>query len=251
MKEYIGEEWKEIVFDFEYTNESRFEISNHGRIRSFNKSSNGNILKGSMVNGYRIIGLKFFKQRDPKIQLQLDTMQEQVSKLSKQLTLMKKKGENQSKIDDTTTLLVSLQKNLKKKYADETLSRTIYWRQLVHRVVAEYFILKPSEKHTLVAHLDYEKLNNKASNLVWMTPEENYIHQQGSPYVIKDKAGRKGVIRLHSKAMKLTVTRVMLLKKMLNEGKPMKELVRFFKVTETQILRIKRGENWKDVEPAP
>jgi hypothetical protein len=42
----------------------------------------------------------------------------------------------------------------------------------------------------------------------------------------------------------------MLLKKLLNQGKPMRTLVKQFKVTNTQILRIKRGENWADVEAA-
>jgi len=45
-------------------------------------------------------------------------------------------------------------------------------------------------------------------------------------------------------------TKVMLMKKMINQGKPMKQLVRQFKVTDTQISRIKRGENWADIEAA-
>jgi hypothetical protein len=43
----------------------------------------------------------------------------------------------------------------------------------------------------------------------------------------------------------------MLLKKLLNEGKPMKQLIKQFKITDTQILRIKRGENWSSVAAAP
>ena len=35
----------------------------------------------------------------------------------------------------------------------------------------------------MVAHLDYDKLNNRTTNLKWMTPDENYKHQQNSPYV--------------------------------------------------------------------
>ncbi len=42
----------------------------------------------------------------------------------------------------------------------------------------------------------------------------------------------------------------MLLKKLLNQGKPIKQLVKQFKVTDTQIFRIKRGENWADIEAA-
>ena len=42
----------------------------------------------------------------------------------------------------------------------------------------------------------------------------------------------------------------MLMKKLINQGKPMKQLVKLFKVTDTQILRIKRGENWADIKAA-
>jgi len=250
MKEYIGEQWKEIKFDFDYANKARFEISNYGRVRSFHKMSNGNILKLSMINGYEKISLKLIKPRDIKVQSQLDSLEEQVTILAKRIAEMKKNKESDIDIKDTTTLLNTIKQNLKKKYADDTKTRTIHWHSLTHRLVAEYFLDKPSEEYTVVAHIDYEKLNNRPFNLVWMTKAENFVHQKKSPYVIKDKIARTGVIRDNSKATKLTVTRVMLLKKMLNEGKPMKELVRFFKVTETQILRIKRGENWKDVEAA-
>jgi len=33
-------------------------------------------------------------------------------------------------------------------------------------------------------------MNNGASNLKWMTTEENYKHQQSSPHVIKEKKDR-------------------------------------------------------------
>ncbi len=251
MTEYIGEQWKTIEFNFEYTNEARFEISNYGRIRSFHKTSNGNVLKGSTINGYKIIRLKFFTPREKEVQAQLTYLQEQVQKLSKHLTQMKKNGVSKESITETQAVLETVKESLKKKFAADTKSRTINWHSLIHRLVAEHFLVKPTEAHTIVAHLDHEKNNNKESNLKWMTPEENYQHQQTSPYVIKEKQEKRTGNKSKSKATKLTVTKVMLLKKMLNQGKPMKELVRFFKVTETQIIRIKRGENWKEVEPAP
>jgi hypothetical protein len=249
-KTYIGEQWKTVEFDFEYTNEIRVEISNFGRIRTFHKTSNGNIINGSMTSGYRIVRLKFFTPRDKDLQTQLDYLQQQVFKLTKQVSLMKKAGESETAINETTKLLDNLKLNLKKKFADDTKSRTIHWHSLIHRLVADYFLQKPSDEHTIVAHLDHEKLNNRVGNLKWMTPTENYEHQTNSPYVIKERSQKKEVNRYNSKATKLTVTRVMLLKKMLNQGKPMKQLVKLFKVTETQIIRIRRGENWKDITAA-
>ena len=49
---------------------------------------------------------------------------------------------------------------------------------------------------------------------------------------------------------KLTVTKVMFVKKLLNEGKPVKTLAKQFKVSENQILNIKNNKNWGFVEAA-
>ena len=62
---YSGEKWKTLVFDFEFTSDCRYEISDFGRLRSFNNVADGNMLNGSSINGYRIIRLKFFRPRDP------------------------------------------------------------------------------------------------------------------------------------------------------------------------------------------
>ena len=42
----------------------------------------------------------------------------------------------------------------------------------------------------------------------------------------------------------------MFLKKLLNEGKTIKSLAKQFKVSETQILNIKKEKNWGSVEAA-
>lgn len=49
-------------------------------------------------------------------------------------------------------------------------------RFLVHRLVAQYFI--PSNGKPHVNHIDGDKLNNKASNLEWVTCSENHLHAQ-------------------------------------------------------------------------
>jgi hypothetical protein len=55
-KDFPGEQWKTVWFDFEFTNDFRLEVSSFGRLRTFNKVSDGNLIKGSMINGYRIVG---------------------------------------------------------------------------------------------------------------------------------------------------------------------------------------------------
>lgn len=42
----------------------------------------------------------------------------------------------------------------------------------------------------------------------------------------------------------------MLIKKRLNEGKSLSILAKQFKVTTTQLSRIKRGINWNDIQAA-
>jgi hypothetical protein len=249
-KSLPGEQWKTITFDFEFTNEGSIQISNFGRLRTFNKLSDGNLVSGSMINGYRIIRLKFYSPRDEKIQTRLNYLQQQVFKLARKLKSLKDNKSPKKTINETEELLNSLRRNLSKKFQDDLKERTINYHSLVHRLVAAYFLKKPTAKQTIVAHLDYDKLNNKAANLKWMTPEENYKHQQNSPHVIKDKQQRRSNYNRNSGTAKLTVTKVMLLKKMLNQGKPMKQLVKQFKITDTQIFRIKRGENWTDIQAA-
>lgn len=260
-REYPGEKWKEINFDFEYTNKCRLEVSNFGRIRTFNVLSDGNILHGSMINGYRIIRLKFYSPRDAKIEAKFQFIQQQITKLTKKISPLKQSIKIRKKKDDayfsslkvveeTSQLLTSLKKNLSEQYAQDLKDRTIHYHCLVHRLVAEYFCQRPSEAHSVVGHIDHNKLNNAANNLIWMTPQENSTHQQKSPHVIAAKKDRSHTRIEHSKATKLTVTKVMLLKKLLNQGKPMRMLVKQFKITDTQILRIKRGENWADVQAA-
>ena len=83
-----------------------------------------------------------------------------------------------------------------------------------------------------------------------MTPDENYAHQKQSPLVINETINRRLQRKEDSKTAKLSVTKVMLMKKLINEGKSIKQLVKFFKVTDTQIIRIKKGENWGEVEAA-
>jgi HNH endonuclease/NUMOD4 motif/Helix-turn-helix domain of resolvase len=249
-KSMPGERWKNVEFNFEYASDNRIEVSNFGRIRTFNRLSNGNILEGSMINGYKIIRLKFFAERDEVAERKFVYHNKQIAKFTIKLRQMERDKETKTAIKEATTLLNSLRDNQRKKLAADWKSRATNYHSLVHRLVAEYFLKQPSEKHTVVSHLDYNKLNNRASNLKWMTHEENVIHQRSSPNVIAEKEKRRTSDSKSNRSTKLTVIKVMLLKKLLNEGKPVKSLVKQFKVSDMQIYRIKSGENWGDVHAA-
>jgi len=246
-----GEKWKNVNFSFEHTNEYKLEISNFGRMRSFNKLSNGNILKGSITEGYKIIRLKFFKPSDPLTFKKVQILQKKIANTLKKIRLLKEKGEPLSVVKQSELDLRKIKTVYSKHLAQNTKDRTIHYHSLTHRLVANYFLSAPSSKKTIVAHLDFDKLNNDVKNLKWMTPEENYAHQQKSPYVIEERERRLVYGPTISKNIKLTVTKVMLLKKMLNEGrKTVTHLAKQFKVSDMQIIRIRRGENWSFVPAA-
>ncbi len=247
---FNGERWKPVQINIEHSNTNRLEVSSFGRVRSFNKISDGNILEGSLINGYKIIRAKLYRERDEETSRKLLYHQKQIAKFADKVKLMTANKESKAAIKEASTLLESLRKTHQKRMYDDIKGRTINYHSLVHRLVASYFLKPPTKEQTVVSHLDYDKLNNRASNLKWMTIEENQLHQKDSPYVIAELQKRRERGGSNNGKTKLTVTKVMLLKKLLNEGKTLKALVKQFKVTDTQILRIKRGENWGDVQAA-
>jgi len=116
----------------------------------------------------------------------------------------------------------------------------------IYKLVAQYFIPKTSDDQVHVIHLDYQRSNDDVRNLKWVTEEERFVHMQKSPLVIQARKNRlqpATAINGH----KLTVTRVMLIKKLLANPKQttrLKMIAKQFGVSEMQIRRIKSGENW-------
>ncbi len=249
-KDFPGEKWKKVNFDFKFTNKYVLEVSNHGRLRSTNKFFDGALLAGSFVNGYKIIRLKFFKERDAATQKSFDNMQKSAATLTRKIKKLTEAKAKKSEIKEVQDQLKNLKTKMSEKFAADAKLRVIYFQKLVHRIVAENFLPKPAASKTVVAHMDFIKENNKATNLKWMSPEENYKHQQKSPNVIEEKKLRRENRQRPSTTTKLNTSKVQQLKKMLNQGKPIKQLVAKFGITDTQILRIKRGENWGNVEAA-
>jgi hypothetical protein len=182
-KEIAKEQWKKVKFDFTYANKFTLEVSNLGRVRTFNTISNGNILNGSMIKGYKIIRLKMFTQRDAKVQAKFDADQQKVFKLARQLKAKIANKEPKASIKEATIFLEKFKADLK--------SRTINYHSLIHRLVANAFLKAPKKTEIFVGHLDHKKLNNNADNLKWMTAEENYAHQLKNPVLIKAQKVRR------------------------------------------------------------
>ncbi len=116
---------------------------------------------------------------------------------------------------------------------------------LVHKITAELFIAKTEELQDTVIHLDWNKSNNHFSNLQWVTKNESYkrmfkrIHD-------KRRNSKEKVITYS----KLNAEDVLQIKSMLNRRITQNVIAKLFCVSEMQITRIKRGENWSHVQIA-
>ncbi len=118
------------------------------------------------------------------------------------------------------------------------------------KLIAEFFVPKTAENQTFVLHLDRKRDNDDYRNLKWATREEMIDFSNKSPSVIN---ARKKLIEhnLNANGRKLTVTKVMLIKKILSKSEQttrLKMIAKQFGVSEMQIRRIKSGENWSQVK---
>ena len=86
-----AEKWATVKFDFNFTNNMRLEVSNLGRVRSFTKIADGKILKGSVINGYRVISMKLYKPRELKMEKRLSFLKQQITKLNGKITPIRSK----------------------------------------------------------------------------------------------------------------------------------------------------------------
>lgn len=244
-RSFYNEVWKDVVFEGDYTNKFGLQVSDYGRVRSTNLLTGKpvQLLAGSLQEGYVIIRKKLFTPQLAAARKKLDAMREEIAMLSSELN---------SKAGIEHNISAKELKDRKRKYANamhsETKKRTTNIGLLVHRMVADFWCDKPSADHVLVIHKDFNKVNNHYTNLQWATMSDSIAHQQLSPNMIAEKAKRKDGTRKGNQ--KLTVIRVMLIKKRLLEGRTMRQLAKQFKVTETQIARIKKGENWANVPAA-
>jgi hypothetical protein len=119
---------------------------------------------------------------------------------------------------------------------------TIY----IHREVARMFNKKGSAKQKFVLHLNHDKLDNRASNLKWASQQEVAAHQQQSPAKLAYKESQSA----RKKGLKLSLTQVRSIKKMLEDPKrklTYRQLANKYGVSEMTVYRIRSGENWGSV----
>lgn len=128
--------------------------------------------------------------------------------------------------------------------------KRVYKNTFMKKLVAQYFIPKPSEEHKHVIHLDYNRLNDHVKNLKWVTTAEQRAHNNKSPLVI-ESLKKLHEHRRNSDGNKLTEVQVKILKKKLldpNRKTRLKILARQFGVTEMTLHGIRTGENWGHIK---
>ena len=110
----------------------------------------------------------------------------------------------------------------------------------VHQLVASKFLKKDKSKPMLI-HIDGNKLNNYWENLQRVDRAGMTQHQIAQGVYLHENR------KMPSHA-KMNETKVRLLKKRLQEGKTKRKvLAKSFGITETQVRRIEKGENWGHV----
>ncbi len=104
----------------------------------------------------------------------------------------------------------------------------------IHRMVAELFLEHDPER-TYVIHKDFDKLNNHVSNLKFVNRKELFEHNRHNPAKLKPSYA------------KLNEAKVRLLKRKIfdpNRKTRLRLIAKQFGISEMQLYRIKRGENW-------
>lgn len=119
-----------------------------------------------------------------------------------------------------------------------------------YKLVAQAFLPMTNEEESYVIHLDYVRDNDNVNNLKRVSYKDRLEHAKKSPHVIEAKR-KLAEFNTQADGRKLTSTQVMRLKKLLNDPKRknrLKIIAKQFGVSETQIKRIKSGENWGHIK---
>lgn len=128
-------------------------------------------------------------------------------------------------------------------WSDEK-KRTIRKKYPVHKLVAYYFVKneEPETKHSVI-HKDYDKQNNHYSNLKWVDAHESGMHAWNN----EDRETRLNFLKITNKKNKLSPEKAEAIRRRYSRGNStMKQIAKQYGVSEMQISRVVRGENWSD-----
>jgi hypothetical protein len=109
--------------------------------------------------------------------------------------------------------------------------------KIIHRLAAKAFISNDFNKPQ-VNHIDGNKLNNKISNLEWMSNSENQLHA----YSLGLQPSRAGENNIKAKITNKNVTE---LKVLYNSGKTIIDISKMMNINVSIIRNIIYGRTWK------
>ncbi|MEY4955132.1 MAG: hypothetical protein RI981_1217 [Bacteroidota bacterium] len=119
---------------------------------------------------------------------------------------------------------------------------TEHFNYYLHKLVALHFVQQKSTAEQFVIHRDFDKMNNNAENLQWVTRAELTKHNRQNPGILNKRKPETG------SHYKLNPGKVKIIKQLLRSGKSRPKMIaKQFGITSTQVTRIKKGENWKHV----
>lgn len=124
-------------------------------------------------------------------------------------------------------------------------------KKMVHRMVAELFLIKPSHKHQ-VNHKNRIRNDNRLDNLEWVTSQENTIHgwRNGRKFppetIIKMKELFSGENNPKAKLNRDKVGLIRILRN--NFGWTLKAISKEYGISQSQVSSISNGRCWKIYE---
>jgi hypothetical protein len=106
----------------------------------------------------------------------------------------------------------------------------------VHILVAKAFIANPDNRPE-VNHKDLDKLNNRSTNLEWVTHDENMVH--GSLSLLPGSKNTNS---------KLKESDIVTIRRLVAGGKSMHSVGQLYKVNSSTISQIYHRKTWRHVE---
>jgi len=113
-------------------------------------------------------------------------------------------------------------------------------RKLAHRLVAEVFISNPDKK-PVVDHKDFDKSNNNAKNLDWVTQSENCQRAIKAGRYPNNKGEKHGMSKLKEEDVRQ-------IKKELKCGNGICYIALKYGVSDQTIYDINKGRRWKHLK---
>lgn len=108
----------------------------------------------------------------------------------------------------------------------------------VHRIVAEQFVVNPDPENKLeVNHIDYNRLNNNADNLEWVTHQENVAHSAKAGHYDNQKGESNG-------RAKTTYEEVAKMRKEYENGVPVYKIAKEFNKPWSTVGNIVHNKTW-------